>query len=262
MAGLIASVRSAPAYSIEPAEPHLPPQAVANSAGPDSVCLLHLISDLVNEADRSRGLPAEVWSIHVNHNLQPANAEMATRAYKIANDLGALSHIISIPWGHYPFPSRPDGGEPLEEIARAARQNRLLHTMVRADIPCIAFGHHADDQVETAIMRIMKGSGDLGAAGMRPIRRWGMGNEGLDAAGMQGMDRWVVRPLLSVTKVSQVGNIRGVYRHLYDRKSRILATCAAHNLEYVTDKTNFQPSLTLRNHVRHYLSERHHNKVG
>ena len=138
----------------------------------------------------------------MNHNLQPeANLRMETHAQNIAIGLGTKWCSESIPWGHEPFPPKPEHGAPLEEIARAARQNRLLNAMLEHNIHCIGFGHHADDQVETAIMRLMKGSGETGAAGMRPVRRWGMGNSGLDAAGVHGMSRWIVRPLLEVSKV-------------------------------------------------------------
>ena len=175
--------------------------AVANSAGPDSLCLLYLIADLITRADGTRGLPKEVWSFHINHNLQPANFHMAMQANKAAHSVGALSYSLHIPWGIKPFPPKPDKGDPVEELARSARSNRLLHAMYDTDTRCIAYGHHADDQVETSIMRLIQGSGDVGVAGMRPIRRWGMGQNGIDHAGARGMDRWVIRPLLEVPKV-------------------------------------------------------------
>lgn len=68
----------------------------------------------------------------------------------------------------------------------------------------IAFAHHADDQVETAVMRLAHGSSPLGAIGMRPVRRLGMGereDNPLTWAGVKGMNRYIVRPLLPVSKV-------------------------------------------------------------
>ncbi|KAF7799561.1 hypothetical protein EIP86_010798 [Pleurotus ostreatoroseus] len=119
----------------------------------------------------------------------------------MAERLGVPHRTTQIPWGEDPFPKKPHENEPIEEIARAARQNRLLNSLRLVQAPCIAFGHHADDQVETAIMRIMKGSGEFGIAGMQPVRRWGMGTDtGLEAAGLAGMNHWIIRPLLTIPK--------------------------------------------------------------
>jgi tRNA(Ile)-lysidine synthase TilS/MesJ len=110
--------------------------------------------------------------------------------------------------------------------------------MTRLEARMLAAGHHLDDQVETALMRLGMKSSLLGASGMKYVRRWGMGDtvDGLDWAGYEGMRRFIVRPFLGVGK------------------DRILATCEANNLEYVVDKTNFQPEVTLRNAIRHVVS--------
>ena len=67
----------------------------------------------------------------------------------------------------------------------------------------IAMGHHADDHVETLIMRLARTSAAGIPAGIRRCRRWGMGSssKSLDWAGSSGMDHWIVRPLLDVPKV-------------------------------------------------------------
>ena len=95
-----------------------------------------------------------------------------------------------------------------ENTARDARYHSLFQLMTRENIPAIAFGHHADDQVETALMRLGRGSTKLGAGGMRPCRRWGMGlssdENALGYAGYEGMNRWIVRPLLDVSKVISI----------------------------------------------------------
>ncbi|KAE9397387.1 adenine nucleotide alpha hydrolases-like protein [Gymnopus androsaceus JB14] len=78
-----------------------------------------------------------------------------------------------------------------------------------------------------------------GAAGMKPCRRWGMSFGYFGAGGpmdFEGMRRWIVRPLLNFPK------------------DRLLATCEENKLSYVTDETNFQPELTLRNALRHWLT--------
>jgi tRNA(Ile)-lysidine synthase TilS/MesJ len=79
----------------------------------------------------------------------------------------------------------------------------------------IAFGHHADDQVETFLMRIAKGTSTLGLGGMKAVRRFGMGGvvDGkMGWFGHLGMKRWIVRPLLSVSKVTVGQNGLGLQR--------------------------------------------------
>lgn len=169
-----------------------------------------------------------------------------------------VEHTTSrIPWSEDPFPPRPLFGEAFESIARTARYHLLLQALKRADANVLAFGHHADDQVETSLMRLGRGTTEIGAGGMRPCRRWGMGmgrGEGkLGWAGHEGMSKWIIRPLLDVSKV----------RHSFSWpfsfglrvvQDRILATCEENNLDYLTDSTNFQPHVTLRNAIRQVLT--------
>ncbi|KIJ69142.1 hypothetical protein HYDPIDRAFT_105710 [Hydnomerulius pinastri MD-312] len=160
---------------------------------------------------------------------------MAARATANAASLGVDHHTLEIPWGVTPFPSRPTDGA-FEKLAREARYQLIFDAMTRTGATTVAFGHHVDDQVETSLMRLARGSTDTGAAGMRRCRRWGMGfgdSEGaLGWAGHRGLNRFIIRPLLGFGK------------------DRILATCEANGLDYIDDPTNFQPALTLRNAVR------------
>ncbi|KAF7967316.1 hypothetical protein HWV62_39662 [Athelia sp. TMB] len=179
-------------------------------------------------------------SLTVNHGLQDSSNAMAKRCEKNARILGVQHLTSSIPWGEPPFPPLPSGSRAFEEVARDARYHLLFQAMTQMGTDTLAFGHHADDQVETALMRLARGTTEIGAGGMRPCRRWGMGmsngDGGLGWAGYEGMHRWIVRPMLPVSK------------------DRILATCEENELEYVVDPTNFQPDVTLRNAIRHTLA--------
>ncbi|KAF8643880.1 hypothetical protein AX16_008896 [Volvariella volvacea WC 439] len=233
--------------------------AVANSGGPDSTCLLFLLHRYLSEkrtqnpapnpfnlyASRVPALvqPQRVVSLTVDHDLQPSSASMAEQCTKTASGLG-MQHITSkIRWGTSPFPPHPSDGDAFEGTARLARYHLILEMMRQTKDGCdiVAFGHHVDDQVETSLMRIGKGTTEIGAGGMRPVRRWGMGyGKGpgdLAWAGYEGLNKWIIRPLLDVSK------------------DRILATCDEHGLEYVIDKTNFQPAATLRNALRSIIHE-------
>ncbi|EPT04114.1 hypothetical protein FOMPIDRAFT_1058416 [Fomitopsis schrenkii] len=211
--------------------------AVANSGGPDSTCLLWHLSSLIKK-DGPTGLPRRVVSLHINHKLQKASDDMAALAEQSARALGVEHRVFTVPWSRPPYPAFPESAS-TELHARRARMRALFDQMSEEGAAAIAFGHHADDQVETVMMRYISGSRVLGLRGMLPVRRWGMGNsEGdgaLDFYGETGMSRWVVRPFLSVPK------------------ARLLSTCERHGLEYAVDKTNFNPSLTSRNAIRHML---------
>ena len=181
--------------------------AVANSGGPDSTCLLFLTDRLLSDKKmKGEGLPASVVSITVDHGLQASSSSMASHCSQTATKFDVEHLTISIPWSEPPYPIRPTGSKDFENIARSARFHALFQGMTQMAVSTIAFGHHADDQVETCLMRLGKGSSELGAGGMAHCRKWGMGlgrsTEGrLGWAGYEGMRRWVVRPLLEVSKV-------------------------------------------------------------
>ena len=165
-------------------------------------------------------LPDSILSLHVDHDLQNDAAKMARAADAAATKFKAADHSeLRIPWGSPPFPSRPGageggdgggggggGGDATESVARTARYRLMFDAMVRRRVHVLATGHHADDQVETVLMRLGSGSTALGLGGMRPVRRFGMAlgkREGdFGWFGHEGLDRWIVRPLLDVTKVS------------------------------------------------------------
>jgi len=181
-----------------------PVLAVANSAGADSTCLLFLLAQLIAHKDRHPS-PSSLISLHVDHGLQATSSHMAAQAASNAMSLGVQHYTIQIPWGKSLFPPRPPLGAALENRAREARYHAIFNGMSQAGAPVVAFGHHADDQVETALMRLAKGSTEIGAAGMRRCRRWGMGSgnseHSLGWVGHRGMDRFIVRPLLDFSKV-------------------------------------------------------------
>lgn len=128
---------------------------------------------------------------------------MEAQAAANAKSLGIEHHSLYIPWGKPPFPPRPSPAA-LERHAREARYHTIFNAMSQIGARVVAFGHHADDQVETALMRLAKGSTEIGAAGMRRCRRWGMGSGNSEHAlgwvGHRGMDRFIIRPLLDFSK--------------------------------------------------------------
>lgn len=207
-------------------------------------------------------LPDNVLSFHVDHGLQADAQKMARAASNTAARFKAASHVeLRIGWGEAPFPARPHSGEAVESRARNARYQLMFDAMLRRDVQVLATGHHADDQVETVLMRLGAGSSILGLGGMRPLRRFGMalgkGENDFGWFGHEGLQRWIVRPLLEVSKVSGFTEIIITSLNFLPPpplQDRILATLHSHRIHYVLDRTNFQPELTLRNALRHVLT--------
>jgi len=164
--------------------------------------------DLKRKSSHGSGvdLPDTIASFHVDHNLQADAKKMARAASTSATRFKAASHVeLRVRWGEAPFPVRPGDGEAVESLARNARYQLMFDAMVRRDMYVLATGHHADDQVETVLMRLGAGSSMLGLGGMRPLRRFGMalGKAENDFGwfGHEGLNRWIARPLLEVSKV-------------------------------------------------------------
>lgn len=144
-------------------------------------------------------------SLTVDHQLQSASALVAQRASDYAMSLGIPSYILTIPWSTPPYPRRPSENAAFETIARQARYDALQLEMKKQGSNLLAMAHHADDNVETLLMRLNNRAAPsdghdsiLIANTIRPCRRVGMSN----ADKLLGMRQWIVRPLLSVPKVS------------------------------------------------------------
>jgi tRNA(Ile)-lysidine synthase len=129
---------------------------------------------------------------------------MSDHAAHVAASLGVEHLTTKIPWSTPQYGPKPSPGQSVETIARNARYSVLFECMNATGVNAIAFGHHADDQVETFLMRATKGTSILGLGGMKSVRRFGMGNDEGKVGwfGYTGMNRWIIRPLLSFPKVN------------------------------------------------------------
>lgn len=175
--------------------------AVAFSGGPDSTCLLYLLHTVLKDGRHcDPSLPTSVHALSIDHALQAASSEMADHCARFARDRGIPLVRFSVPWGKPPFPRRPTKTA-FEAIARDARQRLFLDWMVRENVSTLATGHHADDNVETLVLGHLRSSNSMQT--IEPCRRWGMGDavDTLGFAGLYGMNSWVIRPLLTFSKV-------------------------------------------------------------
>jgi len=177
----------------------------AVSGGPDSVALLYALAAL-----RSR-FHFRLVAAHLNHRLRGAEADRdETFVRELCTKLG-IELIVEQARGLKP------GVPNLEERAREARHAFLNRAADRVKANHIAIAHHAGDQAETVLMRLLRGSGASGLAAMvthGPGRLW--------------------RPLLGVDRAT------------------VLAYLAALDAAWVTDQSNASPRI-LRNRIRHEL---------
>jgi len=123
---------------------------VAVSGGPDSLALLHLLHDQRG----NHGLDLVV--AHADHGIHPESGAVARR---VVDECGRLGLPVVV--GRLGLGARTS-----ETRARAARQAWLEATRRSESADAIVLAHHADDQAETILLRVLHGSGPAGLAGM------------------------------------------------------------------------------------------------
>ncbi|WP_237060101.1 tRNA lysidine(34) synthetase TilS [Microbulbifer sediminum] len=128
---------------------------VALSGGLDSCVLLHLLSAL--------GVPCS--AIHVNHQLSRNSADWEAHCQELAIslDIPFVAERVTV----------SDSGRGLEEAARRARYAAFAGVLQDGDQLLTA--HHGDDQAETFLLRLLRGAGVQGLAGMAADRPLGRG---------------------------------------------------------------------------------------
>jgi tRNA(Ile)-lysidine synthase len=133
---------------------------VAVSGGADSVCLLHLLTEL------SREWNLALTVLHLDHGLR---GEESRADAAFVRELAA-----SLGWGVQVREAHLDPNDNLEQAAREARLAFFREAMLDASLACVATGHTRDDQAETVLFRFLRGSGTAGLAGIRPSTQHGM----------------------------------------------------------------------------------------
>lgn len=181
---------------------------IAVSGGPDSVALLHAMQRLAPRYDLS------LTAAHLNHGLRAAESDrdeafvrelctaMGVRCICRRIAAGALADVR---------------GHSLEEASREARYRFLLEVAEGCRADKIATGHHRDDQAETLLINLLRGSGVDGLKGILPVR-----------------DDRIIRPLIDVDR------------------ARIISYLESSKLPSVQDSSNDEDRF-LRNRIRREL---------
>jgi tRNA(Ile)-lysidine synthase len=186
---------------------------LAVSGGPDSTALLVLAA---RWAKRRKGAP-KIIAVTIDHGLRPEAAREATAVKRLARTLGVEHRTLH--WRG----KKPKSG--LQEAARNARYRLLAQAADEAGYAHILTAHTLDDQAETVLFRLARGSGLLGLTGMAYASP-------LQTARESAV--FLVRPLLHIPK------------------TRLIATLRAARVPYSEDPTNRDPRFT-RTRLRNLL---------
>src|SRR5512143_2372763 len=190
---------------------------VAVSGGPDSVALLDLLARLLAPQTGSGPAGIRVLVAHLNHQLR--GSESDDDAAFVQQLAGRLALPVEIGTADVAAAARR-AARGIEEIAREIRYNFLLRVALASGCDRIATGHTMNDQAETFLIRLARGSGLRGLSAMRPVipahffKESGATEESGDEAGdtqkrtsVAEPDRsdyrltpLLIRPLLSMTR--------------------------------------------------------------
>lgn len=177
------------------------------SGGLDSRVLLQVLHELQSVWQTD----FEFTAVYVNHGLQKEANDWQQHCKQTAESLGIrfISAAVSI---------EKNTSESLEELARNARYEVFQGHLKKGDVLCLA--HHQEDQAETVLLRLLRGSGPLGLSGMRANSARG--------------DFIVLRPMLSLPKQ---------WLESYARE---------HQLQWIEDPSNTETEYD-RNYLRHQV---------
>jgi tRNA(Ile)-lysidine synthase len=195
---------------------------VAFSGGQDSTCLLHAL------ANAYRG--PRLIAVHLDHALRAESAEAAERVMQLAARIGVEAHTVRVDVRSYR--GRRTGWS-VQQAARAARYQVLAAIAERRGGAAVLVAHTADDQAETLLLNLLRGTGLAGLAGMRIDEMMNVQLLGppLGEAAPTARALRVARPLLRVAR------------------STTLAYCSQFGLALVDDASNQSRAYT-RNRVR------------
>jgi len=174
---------------------------VAYSGGLDSHVLLHSLS-------KPDQLYTKIKAIHINHQLSPNALEWETHCKSVCRDL-------KIPYQVLKVDAHSKSGESPEAAARKARYDAF--TKIIGANQCLLTAHHQDDQAETVLLQLFRGSGPQGLSAMPELTKFSKG--------------YLLRPLLNTSRAE-----------LKDYATK-------HHLNWIDDESNFDTRFD-RNYLR------------
>ncbi|KAA8914200.1 hypothetical protein TRICI_002957 [Trichomonascus ciferrii] len=194
---------------------------LAVSGGVDSMAMAYLTLDYI----RSLKDAPKLSTFTIDHCARPRSDEEADKVRGNLISLGFEDcQVLKMDW------NAKNSGSRFELDARNNRIQLLYEACRLKDITHLLFAHTLDDQLETFVMRLIRGSSTNGLAGMHQV------NNSPFLLPPSYPPLTFVRPLMSYTK-----------QQLYD-------ICAENSVPWVEDPSNYDPVFTVRNTVRDLLS--------
>ena len=189
------------------------PVLVAYSGGADSSALLHLLKDDAN----NKGY--KIHAAHFNHQIRGDEANRDAEFCK--NTCNSLDIPFYLGSEDIPALAKVHGNS-IETEAREQRYAFFEKVMRENDIPILVTAHHAEDQIESIMLHILRGSGVSGLCGIAPCRTF-------------ANEFFLVRPLIN------------------SQKEDILSYCEENGINFVSDSTN-SDTCYARNFIRAELT--------
>lgn len=185
----------------------------ALSGGPDSVCLLTILNKL--KAEYSFVLSAA----YIDHGLRPDEAPLEIDiAKKLCNSLNMPFSVKAVDVKSYAKNLKLGK----QQAARQLRYEALEGIALDISANKLAFGHNADDQAETILMRLIRGSGPTGLSGIPPARKTNIRN-------LQ-----IIRPLIEI------------------KRAAIEKFLSTEKIPFIVDSSNLRNDY-IRNRIRHFI---------
>ncbi|MBS0288468.1 MAG: tRNA lysidine(34) synthetase TilS [Proteobacteria bacterium] len=181
------------------------PVIVAYSGGRDSHVLLHALVQIRQQRN------IQLSAIHINHGLQKASSDWATHCQQICFEFQVPIKVVSLKL-------KIPAGSSLEEVARQARYQQFALLLKKQDT--LFSAHHQDDQAETFLLQLLRGSGIKGLGAIAPIKPLGEGR--------------LARPLLEISR------------------EQIASYALQNQLKWVEDPSNHELQFR-RNYMRHQV---------
>lgn len=195
---------------------------IAVSGGVDSMALTFLACQYFIPKQ------VQVTGLVIDHDLRKGSSKEAKEVSQLVKQFGASSRVLKMKW-------KPQEKTNMARFEVEAREKRLslLHEACRyrSNVEHLLFAHTLDDQLETLLLRLTRGSSIRGLGGMNDISAYWK----VPAPDEKALK--LVRPLLEYPK-----------KDLY-------STCVENNIKWFEDATNHDPQFTIRNAIRQFLKE-------